>query len=182
VPRINPVLLIPGRLGLNLHPEDDNPTPLMLKWFAGVRVANTFFDSQGSGAQILGERVTNNFVGAGPRLAMEFTKPSPGGALALYGRFEASGLIGSTTQSFARTEVLPGGGIASGAMSSGRMSLGVPVLDASCGVRYVPQFGDRRLRLTAGYLYEQWFYLGETDTSDAGLTLNGAFLRAEWGF
>jgi hypothetical protein len=182
VPRINPLLLIPGRLGLNLHPEDDEPTPLMMKWFAGVRAANVYFDSQGTGGQILSERVTNNFVGAGPRLAMEFTKPLPGRALALYGRFETSGLFGRTTQSFSRTETLPGGGTATGYEAPGRTSLGVPVLDASCGVRYVPQWRNRMLRLTGGYLYEQWFYLGQTGTSDAGLTLNGAFLRAEWGF
>ncbi len=182
VPRVNPLLLIPGRLGLNLHPEDDVPTPLMMKWFAGVRAANVFFDSQGTGAQILSQRVTNNFVGAGPRLAMEFTKPLPGRALALYGRFEVSGLIGQTTQSFSRTELLPGGGTAAGTAQTGRMSLGVPVADASFGVRYVPQWRNQMLRLTGGYLYEQWFYLGQTNTSDAGVTLNGAFLRAEWGF
>jgi hypothetical protein len=154
----------------------------MMKWFAGVRVANVFFDSQGSGAQILNERVMNNFVGAGPRVAMEFTKPLPGKGLALYGRFEASGLFGQTSQSFSRTELLPGGGTASGALQTGRMSLGVPVTDASFGVRYVPQMRNQMVRLTAGYLYEQWFYLGQTDTSDAGVTLNGAFFRGEWGF
>ncbi len=154
----------------------------MLKWSAGVRVANVFFDSQGSGAQILNERVMNNFVGAGPRLALDLTKPLPNSAVSLYGRFEASGLLGSTSQSFDRTEILPGVGPVSGSLRTGHMSLGVPVVDASFGVRYVPQIGQRMVRLTAGYLYEQWFYLGETDTSNAGLTLNGAFLRGEWGF
>ena len=182
VPRLNPLLLIPGRLGLNLHPEDDDPTPLMIKWFAGVRAANVYFDSQGTGAQILNERTMNNFVGAGPRLAAEFTKPLPGRALALYGRFEASGLFGKTSQSFSRTELLPGGGTGSGSLDTGRMSLGVPVIGASCGLRYVPQWRNQMIRLTGGYLYEQWFYLGQTSTSDAGVTLNGAFLRAEWGF
>ena len=109
-------------------------------------------------------------------------KPWPNRPWSLYARAEVSGLLGQTTQSFARTEILPGGGVASGALTVKNVSLGVPVLDASCGVRYVPQFGRRMWRITAGYLFEQWFYLGETSTSQAGVTLSGGFLRAEYGF
>jgi len=181
VPRASPLLMIPGRLGLGLHPEDERPTPLAIKYFAGVRIANAFFDSQGAGAQILSERVSNNFVGAGPRLGVELTKPLGMSPWSLYGRFEVSGLLGKTNQTFSRSELL-GGTLVSGATAVSNLSLGVPVIDGSLGVRYVPQLGRQRWRITGGYLYEQWFYLGETSTSSAGITLSGGFLRAEFGF
>ena len=177
----NEIFTIPGRLGLNARPENQPPTFLMLKWFYGARLANLFFDSRGAGQQILSERVMNNYVGAGPRVGAEVTKPIHGGSLSLYGRVEFSGLLGSTSQSFSRTELLAGGGLASGSASQHNISLGVPVVGASLGVRYMPPWGNG-LGFSAGYQFEQWWYLGTTASSDAGLTLQGVFLRGEMGF
>jgi hypothetical protein len=176
----NELFTVPGRLGLDARPENEPPTFLMLKWFYGARLANVFFDSRGTGAQILSERVMNNFVGAGPRIGAEVTKPIPGTRLALYGRLEFSGLLGNTTQSFARSELV-GGTLVGGSARQSDLSLGVPVVGASLGARYMPPWANG-LGISAGYQFEQWWYLGTTSSSDAGLTLQGVFLRGEMGF
>jgi hypothetical protein len=182
IPRINPLLLIPGHLGLNLRPEDD-PTwpPLMMRWAFGTRLANVFFDSQASGQQILNERTTNNFSGAGIRASVDFTKAMPWKPLAMYSRIEGSGVLGKTTQSFTGTQLLPGGGVQSGSVSE-RATNGVPVLDVETGLAYVPAWRDRTCRMTLGYKFQQWWYLGQTVDSKAELTLQGAFFRAEFGY
>jgi hypothetical protein len=180
---LNPLLLVPGRLGLNLRPEEDpNPT-FRMKWAYGVRIANVFFDSRGTGNQILSERVTNTFMGAGPRMSVDFFKPfARRPALGAYARFELSGLFGDITQSFAQTEFLPGGGIATGAGRMRDINTGVPVFEMETGLSYMPPRGPCWLRFTGGYRFEQWWYLGQTSTSNAGLTLQGIFLRGEWGY
>jgi hypothetical protein len=50
------------------------------------------------------------------------------------------------------------------------------------GLSFMPQLGCNWLRFTGGYRFEQWWYLGDTSTSNAGLTLQGVFLRGEWGY
>ena len=183
IPLVSPALMIPGRTGLNLHPEEDAFPMFRMKWAFGGRAANVFFDSRGSGAQILSERVTNNFVGGGMHGSVDISKPLPRWpALALFCRFEASGLIGNITQSFARTEILPGGGIASGSARSQGTGTGVPVLDVYAGMSYVPRFFHDALRITGGYRMQQWWYLGQTSSSEAGLFMQGFFLRGEFGY
>jgi hypothetical protein len=182
IPRLNPFFLIPGRLGLNLRPEED-PFPFRLKWAAGARMANVFFDSQGVGNQILNERVTNNFVGGGIHASVDLAKPfawRP--ALGVYARADFSGLWGQINQNFARTELLPGGGVATGAGRVRSVDSGVPILEAELGLTYTPPAGPCWLRFISGYRYEQWWYLGQTSSSNAGLTLQGVFFRGEWGY
>jgi hypothetical protein len=187
VPRINPLLLIPGRLGLNNRSEDDPDPTFRLRWAFGARMANVFFDSQGAGSQILQERVMNNFVGAGPHAWVEFSKPLAWWpAVSFYVRADGSGMFGDATQSFARTEVLPGGLMATGASHVRDISLGVPVVAGSLGLSYVPAWRDGTVRLTTGYQYEQWWYLGDTvgngGSSTVALTLQGMFFRCEFGY
>ncbi len=179
VPLLNPLFMIPGRLGLRARPEEQSQSPLMIKWFFGARIANAYFDSQGSGAVILNERVTNNFVGGGPQIGVDLTRPFGDSPFSLYARFQTSGLAGEATQSYARTETLGGGGTATGYARPAGSATGVPVLDLWFGARYAPRWGKGMLRMTAGYQYEQWFYL---DASSAELTLNGVFFRGEYGF
>ncbi len=183
IPCVNPVLLIPGRLGLNLHPEDD-PFPMFrMKWAFGARAANVFFDSRGTGQQILQERVTNNFVGGGMHASVDISKPLPRmPALAVYARFEASGLLGQETQSFTQTEILPGGGTANGSQRLPSFPMGVPVLDVYAGMSYVPRLFSNTLRVTGGYRLQQWWYLGQTSSSEAGLFMQGFFIRGEFGY
>jgi hypothetical protein len=185
LPRISPLLMIPGRLGLNLRPEDDPYPTFRLKWAFGARMANVFFESQGAGRQILEQRMVNNFVGGGLHTSVDLTKPLPWRpGLAVYGRIEASGLFGATTQSFSQTEVLPNGTIASGAVSTHDFDLGVPILDVSCGLSYTPPWRNKMLQLMTGYVYEQWWYLGDTGigNSNLGLTIQGVFFRCQFGY
>jgi hypothetical protein len=181
VPRLNPLLLIPGRLGLNLHPEDD-PNPMFrLKWAYGVRGANVFYESRAAGQQILAERAMNNFSGAGFHTSVDISKPFPWApAFGVFGRFEAAGLYGQTTQSFSRTELLPGGPTAAGAGQL-RVNTGVPVIDVYAGLSYVPRWRSSLVRLTAGYRLQQWWYLGQVN-SETALTMQGVFLRGEIGY
>jgi len=185
LPRLSPLLSIPGRWGLNLRPEDDPYPTFRLKWAFGARMANVFFESQGAGQQILHERLVNNFVGGGLHTAVELSKPFPWRpSLSVYGRIEASGLFGATTQSFAQTEVLSNGTIATGAVSTHDVDLGVPILDVSCGLSYTPPWRNRMLQLTSGYVYEQWWYLGDTGigNSNLGLTIQGVFFRCQFAY
>lgn len=185
LPRIPSLLLVPGRWGLNTHPEEDPYPTFRLKWSFGARLANVFFQSQASGAQILQERMVNNFVGAGLHTAVDLTKPLPRWPTwSVYGRLEASGLFGATTQSFSRNELLPGGGTATGAVSTHDFNLGVPILDVSCGLGYTSRWGNRQLQFTSGYVYEQWWYLGNTGlgNSNLGLTIQGLFFRCSLGY
>ncbi len=142
-----------------------------------------FFDSRGAGAQILSERVTNNFIGGGMHGTVDITKPLPRWpALALYCRLEASGLIGNLSQSFAQTQLVPGVGTASGSARIQSLSVGVPVIDVYAGMSYVPRFFNDALRMTGGYRMQQWWYLGQTSSSEAGLFLQGFFVRGEFGY
>jgi hypothetical protein len=170
-------------LGLNLHPEDDDFLNFRMKWSVGARMANVFFDSRGAGGQILQERVTNNFAGGGMHAAVEFSKPLAWvPAFAWYARLEASGLIGDVTQSFTRTEAVPGGGTATGSARLPGFTTGVPVLDVYAGMSYVPGWGNNSLRVTSGYRFQQWWYIGQTASSEAELTLQGFFIRGEFGY
>ncbi len=191
IARITPLALIPGRLGLNLRPENE-PFPMFrMKWAFGARIANVFFDSQGVGQQILHERVMNNFVGGGLHTSVDFSKPLPWRpSFAVYARFEGSGLFGDLTQSFTRTEVA-GGGTITGTAIRRNVSIGVPVLDVEAGLSYMPIPCNGNVRITGGYKLQQWFYMdmltsdqtiSTTIISSAGVTLQGAFLRAEFGY
>jgi major outer membrane protein len=180
---LDPSKLIFGRWGLNMRPEQDpNPT-FRMKWAYGVRVANVFFDSRGTGNQILSERVSNNFTGAGPRASVDFLKLFAGRpSLGAYTRFEFSGVWGQINQSFTRTELLPVVGAVTGAGRVHNVDTGVPVFEMESGLSFMPQLGCNWLRFTGGYRFEQWWYIGQTSTSNAGLTLQGVFLRGEWGY
>jgi len=180
---LDPSKLIFGRWGLNQRPEQDpNPT-FRMKWAYGVRLANVFFDSRGSGNQILSERVSNNFSGAGPRMSVDFMKLFAGRpSLGAYARFEFSGVWGQINQTFERTELLPGVGLATGAGRVRNVDTGAPVFEMETVLSFMPQSGPCWLRFTGGYRFEQWWYIGQTSTSNAGLTLQGVFLRGEWGY
>ena len=129
--------------------------------------------------------MVNNFVGGGLHTAVDLSKPLPRWpALSIYGRIEASGLFGATTQSFSRSEILPGGGTATGAVSTHDFDLGVPIVDVSCGLSYTPRWRNRQFQFTSGYVYEQWWYLGDTGigNSNLGLTIQGVFFRCSLGY
>jgi len=70
----------------------------------------------------------------------------------------------------------------SGAVSTHDFDLGVPILDFSCGLSYTPRWRNRQFQFTSGYVYEQWWYLGDTGlgNSNLGLTIQGLFFVVHW--
>jgi hypothetical protein len=178
-PKIIPLFLIPGWLGMRSHPEyDSNPAPLTMRWMAGARLASVYFNSQGAGAVVLNDRIMNNFVGAGLHTSAEFTKAMPWKPLSIFAKFDASGILGDATQTFSETTLL--GGTTTAAVRD--ITTGVPVFQFQGGMTWVPDWRNRRCRLSTGYQYEQWWYLGQTTGSTAGLTMQGMFFRGEWGY
>lgn len=142
----------------------------------GLSAGNVFFDSQAHGAQILSERASNNFAGVGPYLTFGLDKSCGPTPFAWYGRLEAAGLIGKTRQHFEETDVTPAG-VVSAASASGSQSNGVGLFGVESGFQYVP--GQSPVRLSVGYRWERWWFVGATDTSNADLTIQGFFLRGE---
>jgi hypothetical protein len=151
-----------------------------LKWFAGVRLGSVYFDSRATG-QVLEQRTSNSFLGAGPRGGLELSwRPAtyPLCRLFFFGRLEGAVLVGQVKQSFEETVTGPDGEIIGGALTQ-RSTQAVPILHFQTGVGYTPPWGDQQLHFRLGYDFEQWWSVGG---SKADLTLNGIFFRTEFSF
>jgi hypothetical protein len=147
-----------------------------MKWRAGVRLANIFFDSLAEGF-FREERTSNHFVGGGPHLGLDLWRKLDIEGLDLYIRLEAASVVGQISQGFERiiaTDPLAGGA------TLVHHTQGVPVLNVQAGLSWSPWYG--RTRLALGYEFERWWYLGEAADSRAELTTQGIFFRAEVGF
>lgn len=150
-----------------------------VKWRVGARVAGVYFDSRAQGA-LLGQRISNNFVGAGPHAVLDLWRKIGINGLALFARTEGAVVIGGLGQSFEETQSVRGVPFLGGALrDTGIQS--VPVLNLQLGVGWVPP-GQERLRMVAGYQYEHWWYLGYLGESRADLRAQGVFFRCEFGY
>ena len=58
----------------------------------------------------------------------------------------------------------------------------VPVLHFQLGVSYVPTWSRDRIRFALGYEFEQWWSIGQLNSSSADLTVNGLFFRTEFNY
>lgn len=151
-----------------------------MKAHVGVCVPSIFFDSQAEGATH-NERVSSYYFGAGPHLGFDFWGRSPIPGLGLYGRLNGALTVGKVHQQFAESLLLPDSAPVAGS-SSLRKVRETPMVSVDTGLSYTLP-GDRwQLRLATGYLFERWFYLAQTDDSRGELTVQGLFLRVEWGF
>lgn len=147
-----------------------------MKWQAGVRLANVYFDSLAEGF-FREERTSNHFIGAGPHLRLDLWRKLDIEGLGLFFRLEGAAVVGQISQSFERviaTDPLLGGA------TLVHHTQGVPVLDVQAGLSWTPWYG--RTRFALGYEFERWWYLGEAGDSRAELTTQGIFFRAEVGF
>jgi hypothetical protein len=138
----------------------------------GVRLATSYLDSQARGGAAAEERFTSHFVGAGPRFGLEWARPLPGCPLELCTRFDAAGLVGSVRQGFTQAGTV---------RRDAGLTTGVEVVGAEVGLGWRPDPTGRG-RVVVGYQFQQWWDLGRTDTSNFDLTVQGAFLRAEWRY
>jgi hypothetical protein len=184
-----------SRLDENLINLDYGTTPYAIlprcscQWRIGVQLADVFFDSSirnGTGAQ----SASNSFRGAGPHARLELDHHLPfGPGLSLYGRLEGAGVLGRISQKFREEITNPGGGPANGFWEQNGTQM-VPTLLVQAGLDYVP---PRRAnwRLSLGYVYERWWYVGQLgEDSNAGTLSNtrgefgtqGVFLRGQVDF
>jgi hypothetical protein len=149
-----------------------------MKWKAGVRFASIFFDSRVV-SPLLAERNSNDYWGVGPELGLDLWRSLGMRGLAWFGRLEGAALLGKIKQGF-EEEVIRGGSLLGGAQTV-RGNQGVPVLLVQTGVSWTPPRYPR-LRLSTGYEYEMWWYIGQAGDSSAELSDQGVFFRAEWNF
>jgi hypothetical protein len=151
-----------------------------MKWRLGVRFADFFYDSTLNGL-FLEQRVSNQFIGAGPRVQLELWRRFHSFPVGLYARVEAAALLGRVSQDFEQTFKFLDVPILGGAASQSG-SQAVPVIRTQAGLTWSPGRFHDRLRLAGGYDFEQWWYLGRVDFSRGDLYLQGLFVRAEWAY
>jgi hypothetical protein len=151
---------------------------LDLRWRAGVRVADVFFDSHAVG-QFLEQHVSNHFTGAGPHAAFDawYRLPVPG--LGLYARLDGALPVGHIHQGFSESFTFDDGSVLGSGASQGTTQV-VPTLDAQLGFGWAPP--GTRLRFLVGYEFEQWWNVGHVGSSRAELFDQGVFFRAEFSF
>jgi hypothetical protein len=180
----NPDGFLRSRLSLDVFdfdyggPEISLGRNVDLKWRAGVRLADVFFDSRAFG-DVTEQRSSNQFIGAGPHAAIDVWYHFHQFGLGVFARVEGALPIGRVRQGFEETFVFNDGS-AFGSATTQSGTRVVPTVNAQLGLGWAPP--GTRLRLSAGYEYEQWWSLGHVGGSHAGLFDQGAFLRAEFGF
>ena len=151
-----------------------------MKWRAGGRFASVFFDSLASG-DILEQRISNDFIGGGPHVGVDFWRSLNCPGLAFCTRIDGAAVIGQVRQAFEETLSNPDGTLAAGGANEVRQTQVVPVLHCQAGLSWAPP-AYQWLRITGGYEFEQWWGLGRAGASNADLTTQGAFVRVELGF
>src|SRR5262249_13030706 len=119
--------------------------------------------------------------GAGPHLGFDFWRHLPIPGLGLYGSLNGVLTVGKVHQQFAESFLLPDSTLVSGS-SSLRKVRESPMISFEAGLRYTLPWDRRHPRLGSGYLFERWVYRAQTDVSRGELSVQGVFLRMEWGF
>ncbi|HEV3261396.1 MAG TPA: Lpg1974 family pore-forming outer membrane protein [Gemmataceae bacterium] len=150
-----------------------------MKWNVGLRLASVLFESRATGF-FLEQRAKNDFWGAGPHAGLQLWRSLDVPGLALYGKIEGAAVLGDIKQTF-EEDIATGGGLVGG-VTAQQTDQAVPVINAQLGVAWTPGWHGRRLRFAGGYEIEQWWYLGQVGDSRAELTVQGLFLRGEWGY
>jgi hypothetical protein len=152
--------------------------PQLVRRTMGVRVASAVFDTAVAGQQILQEKAGNVFVGAGPRVNFEGTWPTGIPQLAVIGGADVSGVIGVNYQRYAEQAIV-GGAVRSASARTAGDTTGIPILRVQAGLTWTPGCGDQNVRFSAGYQWERWWFINETD-SIPDLTFMGPYVRGEY--
>lgn len=151
-----------------------------MKAHVGVCLPSIFFDSQAVGT-LRAERFSNYYFGAGPHLGFDFWHHLPVHGLDLFTRLEGIDTVGHVQQRFEESVASEGSG-----SSFIKKVREVPMLHLDVGVGYTAPCPEKQLRFFVGYTLEHWWYLAQTfnidNPSRGELTVQGVFLRAEWGF
>jgi hypothetical protein len=150
-----------------------------LRWQAGVRIADIYFDSRANGF-FKEERTSNNFFGAGPHIAVEVARRFELPGLSAFAKLDYGLILGRIDQSFEET-FSSGGTPVLGGAANAHETQAVDHLSFETGLRWAPP-GEDRMRFSVGYLFEEWFYLGQVGPSRAELLDQGVFFRSEFNF
>jgi hypothetical protein len=157
-------------------------TPLWdIKWNAGVRIAQVYYDTRATG-WLLTERASNNFVGAGPRVGLDarrYLEALPG--VSLFGRMETGVMIGNDTQSYERV-IAPGGTPLIGGATRFSETETSPLFAFQLGVSYSPRDNPDWVRFTFGYQFERWWGVGDAGNSSGDVQFQGLFFRGEFRY
>jgi hypothetical protein len=168
-----------------------------MRWTIGARIADNYFDSQAVTATVQ-ERISNNHFAAGPHFGLELWRwlaQEPGYGLALYGKTEAAFTYGRVNQNFEQTVMGVGGAnhltVDPLANPGNAGSQWMPIMRVQAGLTWSPAWRKHNWRFSGGYEFEGWWWVGrlpgpqgaqESTGSEATLTTNGVFLRAEWKY
>jgi Legionella pneumophila major outer membrane protein precursor len=185
-----------SRLNMNVvdldygSPESSLAPHWAMRWKAGVRFAAIYFDSRGAlvlpdpeipGGGTVMERVSNNFVGAGPHAGLELERHLFGTPLSLYGSIDGAVVVGHISQDFDQVWTFDNTGAQVGGAIRDSGTQAVPVLSLQAGVRFAPCRSDG-LQLSLGYVFEDWWYIGNLNASRGYLYDQGIYFRAQFNF
>lgn len=151
-----------------------------LKWRVGARIATAYFDSRAFGV-FIEQHESNNFVGGGPHVGLDLWRSLDWPGLGLYARIEGASVVGRISQSFGESAVLEDGTLVGGATLI-HHTQAVPSLGIQAGLSWSPSWRRHFARLSTGYSFERWWYLGQAGDSRAELTAQGVFFRAEFAY
>jgi Legionella pneumophila major outer membrane protein precursor len=151
-----------------------------MKWKAGVRLANVFFDSQAVGF-FQEQRTANHFFGAGPHVGLDLWRSLGYSGLALFGRIEGAVPVGQIRQSFEQV-IAPDDNTLIGGATLVRHTQAVPTLELNFGLSWTQHWARCWSRYSLGYTFENWWYVGDAGDSRGELTAQGVFFRAEFAY
>ncbi|HEX5270994.1 MAG TPA: Lpg1974 family pore-forming outer membrane protein, partial [Gemmataceae bacterium] len=167
----NPAGLLKTRLSMDVidfdygTPEIPIGSDFALKGRLGVRLADVYFDSSGLG-EVTYQRTSNRFIGAGPHATIDGWYQFRQLGFGAFARVEGALPVGDVRQHFEESFVFSDGSafVSDGTQHGTRW---VPTVNAQLGLGWAPP--GTRLRFSAGYEYEQWWYVGHVGLSRAQL-------------
>ncbi len=159
-----------------------SPAPFWdLKGRVGIRLADVFFDSAAQLDGLADERVSNNFIGAGPHFGLDAERRFPAlDGLAAFGRIDGAVMVGQIHQRFREGFVLNDGTNFAGD-DTRRGTQSVPMLSLQAGFSYTPQRMDY-IHFAFGYQFEDWWNVGRLNGSRGELNDQGVFFRGEFDY
>jgi hypothetical protein len=156
------------------------PLHWFAQWRAGARIATVYFNSEAPGYYIE-ERTSNNFVGGGPHVGLDFWHTFDSTQLSFFGRIDAAGVIGSVHQNFEESYMTQDGSFTGGSTDVNHTQA-VPMLTVQAGLTWTSHWRSHWGRYSFGYMFEQWWDVGNASGSSADVTSQGVFFRAEYSF
>ncbi|HEV3238004.1 MAG TPA: Lpg1974 family pore-forming outer membrane protein, partial [Gemmataceae bacterium] len=161
-----------------------------MRWHVGTRLAGVYFNSNlavfvlpdNAGGGLATERVSNNFLGAGPHLALDLIHKFRSPGAYVFGRVDAAAVWGSVHQSFGETFTFADfGGQSLGAAVDASKTQVSPMLGIQFGLAWTPP-AWKCVTFSVGYEFEEWWDVGRAEGSQANVTFQGIFFGTELVF